>query len=69
MIAGDSLQIKEIADVFGAYIFIRTIDRADCPEGTHIALKSFQIIVLIEGAVMKFVIRITHLLALQFSPF
>lgn len=64
------MQIKEIADVFGTYIFICRTDRADCPDDTQTVLKSFQIIVLIEGAVRKFVVHITRLLELQFfSPF
>lgn len=70
MIAGDSLQTREIIDFFGTYIFTCTTDRADCPVDTGIVLKTFQIIVFFEGAIMKFVIHITYLLGFQFfSPF
>lgn len=60
------MQIKETTDFFGTYVFTCTTDREDCPVDTGVVLKSFQIIVVFEGAIMKFVIHITYLLGFEF---
>lgn len=55
-----------MTDFFGTYVFTCTTDREDCPVDTGVVLKSFQIIVVFEGAIMKFVIHITYLLGFEF---